>query len=97
MSSLRYRLALLEGATKHRLKPGIKAYVVILLGERTPAQQNEIDAARREGRPVLVIVGMMPTMPADYGVIVEVENESPESNIKPRFDRTGMVEVTAWK
>jgi len=97
MSSLRYRLAMLEGATKHRLKPSVRACVLILTCEATPDQQAAIAEAKRTRRPVLVIRGVMPALPEGYGVIVEVENESPESNIKPRFDRTGMVEVTAWK
>ena len=90
MSSLRYRLALLEGATKHRLRPSMRAYVLILTAEITASQQAELDEAKRTRRPVLIIRGVMPALPEGYGVILEIENESPESNVKPKFDKAGM-------
>ena len=90
MSSLRYRLALLEGATKHRLKPSVRACVLILTCEATPDQQAAIAEARRTRRPVLIIRGVMPELPPGYGLILDVENESPESNVKPKFDKAGM-------
>jgi len=71
MSSLRYRLALLEGATKHRLRPSMRAYVLILTAEITASQQAELDEAKRTRRPVLVIRGVMPALPEGYGVILE--------------------------
>ena len=71
MASLRYRLAMLEGATKHRLKPSVRACVLILTCEATPDQQAAIAEAKRTRRPVLVIRGVMPALPEGYGVILE--------------------------
>ena len=87
MSSLRYRLAMLEGATKHRLRPSVRAFVLILTCEATPDQQAAIAEAKRTRRPVLVIRGTMPALPAGYGVILEAGEFGANGSPKPDMTR----------
>ena len=83
MSSLRYRLALLEGATKHRLKPSVRACVLFLTAEITASQQAELDEAKRTRRPVLIIRGTPLELDPALSSIVDVETQGTLKTCRP--------------
>jgi len=93
MSSLRYRLAMLEGATKHRLKPSVRACVLFLTAEITASQQAELDDAKRTHRPILVIRGTMPEIDPALSVIVEVGEFGASGSPKPDTARVPRPDV----
>ena len=94
MASLKARLDALEGATKHRLKPSIRAFVLIQLGDRTPGQQEDIDAAKRAGRPVLVIRGTMLEIDPELSVVVEAGELCGGGS--PRPDMGPLLRASRW-
>ena len=95
MSSLRYRLAMLEGATKHRLKPSVRACVLILTCEATPDQQAELDEAKRTHRPILIIRGTLTEIDPALSVIVEVGEYGGSGSPKP--DMTRLRRPESWE
>ena len=67
---------MLEGATKHRLKPSVRACVLFLTAEITASQQAELDEAKRTHRPILIIRGIPLEIDPALSAVVDVSGEA---------------------
>jgi hypothetical protein len=69
--SRKQRIAALERAQGRLGKCRVEVFFLVLTSDATPEQIAALRAAKAAGRPVLTISGVMPDLPADYGLIVE--------------------------